>query len=177
MIVLLIPMCTHRLKYSGSACQLLARWDRFRAGAPTDDDRPKKKQRAVVEEEEEEADEEEEVEEEEVEEEEEEEEEADEEEEVEEEDCIVSKVCKHHWVKDEAQHKASLEFDIMWGSTDPVTVSAVIWLMVCVFADLSRGRVGIDKFPEDSEKLQVYMDINGLGADGYVGRFVQVTFV
>jgi hypothetical protein len=46
-----------------------------------------------------------------------------------------------------------------------------------VFADLSKGRVGIDKFPEDSEKIQVYMDINGLGTDGYVGRFVQVTFV
>ena len=48
---------------------------------------------------------------------------------------------------------------------------------LCVFADLSKGRVGIDKFPEDSENIQVYMDINGLGTDGYVGRFVQVTFV
>ena len=47
---------------------------------------------------------------------------------------------------------------------------------LCVFADLSKGRIGIDQFPEDSEKLQVYMDINGLGSDGYVGRFVQITF-
>ena len=61
MIVLIIPMCTHMLKYSGSASQLLARWERFQAGAPTDDDRPKKKPRAVVEEEEEEDEEEEEV--------------------------------------------------------------------------------------------------------------------
>jgi hypothetical protein len=54
--VLLIPVCcTHRLKYSGSAAVLVARWGRSQAGASVAKDRPKKKPSvslAVVEEEE-----------------------------------------------------------------------------------------------------------------------------
>ena len=56
--MLLIPVCcTHRLKYSGSAAVLVARWGRSQAGALVAEDRPKKKPSvslAVVEEEEEE---------------------------------------------------------------------------------------------------------------------------